>query len=308
MQHRMAIISRCKYFRWFVSACIFAWIQLPRIFVGDPSWSQRKIGGSDCRAYVQDKLGPASMSSLEKLEVLREDTRIQRVVVIFRHGHKEIVEKNAFLPDEIFWRLQQEASLTEVGRRQAQELGKRLQTRGLDAANVEWVELLSSEAPRCIDTMLAVQEASNPGHPGHSVKTVKTEAAWMNATHRPREEKEAADEMRAIGWQSIMERLSSGERITGYLSLDEAVQKLRNTSLTVKRRPNDPNVGASLKPLEMILVCTHDVILYALATWFMEGMAPNKPDFLETALWWQEGGQEHFYYGSQEFVKKCPSS
>jgi hypothetical protein len=114
--------------------------------------------------------------------------------------------------------------------------------------------------------------------------------------------------MRAIGWQSIMERLSSGERITGYLSLDEAVQKLRNTSLTVKRRPNDPNVGASLKPLEMILVCTHDVILYALATWFMEGMAPNKPDFLETALWWQEGGQEHFYYGSQEFVKKCPSS
>jgi len=248
------------------------------------------------------------MSSLEKLEVLRENTRIQRVVVIFRHGHKEIVEKNAFLPDEIFWRLQQEASLTEVGRRQAQELGKQLQTRGLDAANVEWVELLSSEAPRCIDTMLAVQEASYPGHPGHSVKTAKTEAAWMNATHRPREEKEAADEMRAIGWQSIMERLSSGERITGYLSLDEAVQKLRNTSLTVKRRPNDPNVGASLKPLEMILVCTHDVILYALATWFMEGMAPNKPDFLETALWWQEGGQEHFYYGSQEFVKKCPSS
>lgn len=225
------------------------------------------------------------MSSLEKLEVLREDTRIQRVVVIFRHGHKEIVEKNAFLPDEIFWRLQQEANLTEVGRRQAQELGKQLQTRGLDAAKVEWVDLLSSEAPRCIDTMLAVQEASNPGHP----HPVKTEAAWMNATHRPREEKEAADEMRAIGWQSIMERLSSGERITGYLSLDEAVQKLRNTSLTsVKRRPNDPNVGASLKPLEMILVCTHDVILYALATWFMEGMA--------------------FYYGSQEFVKKCPSS
>lgn len=243
------------------------------------------------------------MSSLEKLEVLREDTRIQRVVVIFRHGHKEIVEKKVFLPDEIFWRLQQEAGLTEVGRWQAQELGKQLQTRGLDAAKVEWVELLSSEAPRCIDTMLAVEEASNPGHQGHPVKS---EAAWMNATHKPGEEKEAADEMRAVGWRSIMDRLSSGERITGYLSLDEAVHKLRNTSLTSVKRV--PNVGASLKPLELILVCTHDVILYALATWFMEGVAPNKPDFLETALWWQEGGQEHFYYGSEEFVKNCPNS
>jgi len=243
------------------------------------------------------------MSSLEKLEVLRDDTRIRRVVVIFRHGHKEIVEKNAFLPDEVFWQLQQEAGLTEEGQWQAQDLGKQLHNRGLDATKVEWVELLSSEAPRCIDTLLAVEEASNPGHPGQAVKT---EAAWMNATHRPREEKEAADEMRAIGWQSVIDRLSSGERITGYLSLDEAVQKLRKTSLTSVKRL--PNVGASLKPLELILVCTHDVILYALATWFMEGMAPNKPDFLETALWWQEGGQEHFYYGSQEFVKNCPSS
>eukprot|EP00438_Fugacium_kawagutii_P015570 Skav229703 [mRNA] locus=scaffold49:55316:56164:+ [translate_table: standard] len=269
-----------------VATCIFLW---PRALVELPWPSGCRLGVTACRA----ELGAGTRSSLEKLEVLARDPKIRRVVLVFRHGQKEIVEDTS-LPDAIFWRLQQEAGLTQEGRLQGQELGKQL--RSLDA-QVKWLQLLSSEAPRCIDTMSAVA-GSDLG--------VKPEGAWMNATHKPGEEKEAAAEMRSRGWTSVMDRLSLGERIPGYLSLDEAVEKLRNTWIASVE--SLPETGAGLKPLELILVCTHDVILYALASWFSESVAPKKPDFLESALWWEEGGQDHFYYDSKEFSKSWPLS
>ena len=247
-------------------------------------------------------LCPSTSKVLKKLEFLARTGQVQRAVLIFRHGEKENVTWNQSLPEEENWRRVVGAPLTLKGRIQARELGRQI----ADITKVEWLMLLSSNAPRCNATITELAKAA-----GQDGLPVKAKAAWQTALHKPGEEKLTNAEFKTAGWKSIVDRLARGDRLAGFLSLDQAVQKLRKTCWMHWTCPPSQNKGSLVKPakpLELTLVCTHDVILYALATWFSGSDVPKTPDFLETALWWQDGGQEHLYFDSQEFVKFVPNS
>ncbi|CAJ1389038.1 unnamed protein product [Effrenium voratum] len=229
----------------------------------------------------------ASRVLLDRLESLAALPDVARVVLIFRHGEKETARCDAAdLPDEAFWRAAREAALTATGEQQAADFGERLRR----AKGLRCVELLSSEVPRCMATAEAVARGAACG------LTIRPVAAWMNATHRPGEEKAAADEMKAVGWQDILQRLSCGKQVDGYLPLHQAVERLRGTCGFSSAKKNG-------QPLDLVLVCTHDVLLYALASFFQSN--PKAPDFLEAALWWQDG-REHFFYDGQEVTSALP--
>ena len=161
-------------------------------------------------------VGSVQHDSLDKVASLAA-AGVPRVVVLLRHGEKQApaapVDADT-ASDAEYWQGVNGVALTADGLLRSQELGKALRARGLEPG-----ELLSSEVPRCVETIQAVA--------GSCDVPVQFRAALMNATHRPGEEKEAADEMRAVGWPAILERLCCDERVPGFLSLRETVQNLR---------------------------------------------------------------------------------
>lgn len=241
-----------------------------------------------CLGILTWKLGPSSLQPggwMAKLVTLARSEHVGRVCLVFRHGEKQQVDASA-CSDSDFWELSYQQPLTEQGLRQAEAFGKALRSRVL--GQVSCIRLLSSEVPRCVETMEGVARAA--GLP----LSVLCQSEWMNATHRSGEEQEAAREMRRLGWKCIMDRLALGEDVSGFLPLPDAVHSLRRTWSSVEGIETP-------RRLELVLVCTHDVLLYALASRF--GKREIKaPDFLDAALWWCEDGRDHLYYDSAEFT------
>ena len=240
-----------------------------------------------CLGILTWKLAPSSLlpaKCIAKLVTLARSEHVGRVCLVFRHGEKQQVDASA-CSDSDFWKHAYQQPLTEQGLRQAEAFGRALRSRVL--GQVTCVRLLSSEVPRCVETMKGVAHAAD------LPLRVVYQAEWMNGTHRSGEEQAAAREMRLVGWKSIMDRLASGEDVPGFRSLPEAVQNLRRTWSSEK--------VIETRRLELVLVCTHDVLLYALASRF--GKKEMKaPDFLDAALWWCQDGRDHLYYDSTEFI------
>ena len=255
--------------------------QGPRSFLP----SKHLAGCNDAEAKIQGKI-----------RALASHPHVRRISVIFRHGEKQRVERNGASSDADFWKQEIEAALTERGFQQAEEFGSELfeMLACCGSPPVRCVGLLSSPVPRCKDTIRAVADAAAVALP------VEDSDPWMNATHVRGEEREAANKMRSKGWQPIMSSLARGEHVEGFASLGEVARKLRGTCGFL---PIDRARNVEEEPLEIVLVCTHDVMLYALAAWFVDEKEPKKPDFLEKALWWTDGQKEFFFYDGSEIAR-----
>lgn len=253
-------------------------------------------------AYFQFPITFSAVGPRQRLErtedcikALASNPKVRRVCVIFRHGEKEVSDEDMQKddqPDEGFWKRQHDAALTQRGLQEAEAFGAKLSDILVSEGQMQCVGLLTSPVPRCHATMAAVHTALK----GQNCLEVESSSAWMNGTHMPGQEEEAAEAFWARGWRPVVDDLAAGKQILGFRPLEECVQTLRDTcDLSGRTR------RSRSEETELFLVCTHDVYLYALAAWFSKGRRPKMPDFLEQAVWWVEGDTEHFYYDGEEF-------